>query len=426
MGLALTGAMVLTSGAAQAAKVGVTDFGLQGAAFGTRVIGGTLPGESGRTAFAVVSCTRKVGLTRANSLTGVNLGGVVKVGAISTVTKTSRDRKGLVHVLSRSSVASVSVTPEGAPAGLTISGLVNTAHAWGNGKGFNASAATSGVMVVSVGGSDISIPELPNLPLPAGEDVKVPLPGAGETITIPGLATITNSFKTEKFGKRFAFGRSNGLRIALEESGSRVIVGSAWARVNSGLPAGVMAGNAFASESRLLGGAVTSGRWAVKELPCQGTGGRWHTTAPADVKIPPVSPQVQVTAAKSSAYGIQYDNGGAKARTRSSVPVVSLGGGQAVIRGIYAQARVTKTSQGKYFKDALNTTPGSVTFNGERHALPSHGSYDLGPLGTIQTGVVRKGRFGIRVTAVKVTLLNGSAADTVFYIGNARAYIKPL
>ena len=408
VGVALAGALVFTAAPAQA-KLTQTNFGFQATAYGTRVVGGDLPATSGRTAFSFISCTRLAGRHASNNIAEADLGGAVHVGAVTSSNHTWRGRLGSVHVRSTNAIASVTLKQPDGP-GVKIKSLKTYAHSWHGRTGYHTSTRTSGVIV---------------LPLPSGDVQEVPLPGEGETLKIPGLATITGGWKHERTGKHYAHSSVNALRIRLVASNSLVIVGRAWARVNGGLPAGVMDGEAYGSKLTLLGGVVTSGKTAVKPLPCRGTRGVWRHTSTIDVKIPPVSPQIQVTATRSSVYGIQYANGAAKARVRTDIAKVSLGGGQVVIKGIHAQARVNKYRGGSYTKDARGTTPSSITFNGETHSLPSKGSYDLGALGRIETGKRSKGRYGIRVTAVKITLFNGTQADTVLYLGNARARIKP-
>ncbi|MBA2560214.1 MAG: hypothetical protein H0V07_10075, partial [Propionibacteriales bacterium] len=63
-----------TAGALAAKAPATTNYGFAGQAYGTKVRGGSLPANSGRTAVAVLGCTRRTGVSDANSLARVGLG----------------------------------------------------------------------------------------------------------------------------------------------------------------------------------------------------------------------------------------------------------------------------------------------------------------------------------------------------------------
>lgn len=420
--LGLTGAVVASAPAQ--AGTSVTDFGLQATAYGTSVHGGDLPATSGKSAMSWISCTRKAGLKASNHVAEANLGdGAIRVGAVTSANRTWKNSNG-VHVGSTNEIASVTIgDPDALEGALEIKSLKTNAHAWHNGKGYHAKTKTTGFLVATAGTLPIEtdIKDLPLVQLP-GEKFRVPLPDSGQYLTIPGVVTLTSDWTHNRATNTFGHASVNGLRVDLEASDSMVIVGRAWGRISGDVRAGVMGGRAFGSQASLLDGTATSGQSAVKPLPCPGTGGVWKSRSTASVTIPATA-SLGVT--RSEVYGKQNTNRSAAAKTRSTVASATLGDGDVVLEAIKAQANVHKSRTGKLTKNGKGTSPGTITINGNTTALPINGTYDLGALGTIDTNEVTRSKRGIRVTAVKVTLLNGTAADSVLLLGNAWTTIKP-
>ncbi|WP_109505367.1 choice-of-anchor P family protein [Nocardioides speluncae] len=88
------------------ADVVLTDYGFSNSAWGTEVVGGSLPVGSGATAHIVTSCTRKAGLDKTNEIVGVDLGGQVKVSGVKSRSRTYRGGGGF-HSWSQSYLAKV-------------------------------------------------------------------------------------------------------------------------------------------------------------------------------------------------------------------------------------------------------------------------------------------------------------------------------
>lgn len=418
----LAGAVLVTATPAQAA-VSRTNFGLEGTAYGTLVEGGQLPATSGKSAFSWISCTREAGREASNHVASANLGNAVEVGAVTSANRTWKNATG-VHMGSTNSIASVTIGDPSAQEGaLEVKALETNAHAWHDDKGYHAKTRTTGFLVATAGTTPIqtNIEQLPVLQVP-GQKFEVPLPKSGEYLTIPGVVTLTSDWTNNVTTRTFGHASVNGLRLDLEATDAMVILGRAWARVNGGVPAGVMGGRAFGSELKLLDGSVTSGQTAVKPLPCPGTGGVWKSRSSLGSTIPGTA-SLGVT--KSQVYGKQSTNRSAIAKTRSTVAEVTLGNGQVSLNAIAAQANVNKSRTGQVTKNSNGTSPGTITLNGKTRALPLDGTYPLGDLGTIETNEVTRSKFGIKVTSVKVTLFNGTAADSVLHLGNAWTSIRP-
>ena len=80
-------------------------------------------------------------------------------------------------------------------------------------------------------------------------------------------------------------------------------------------------------------------------------------------------------------------------------------------------------------RDTAGTIPGVLTFQGQTYTLPLGEAPELPPelaaLVSIQTGVTDlSDNRGLRVTALRITLLDGTAAGTVVNLGNAKATIR--
>lgn len=404
--LGVAGTLAVTvAPSASGATTGTTPYAYQGNAFGTEVVGGSLPTSSGRTAYVYLPCSRRTGHTFSNSVAGADLGGAVKVGAVASRTWTYRTT-GALNTKSVNTIASLVAGQAGGPQ-LTIKGLRTISHTWHNAKGFHTTVDTTGAMVFA------PVPGLPGTPLP--------LPGAGQTVALPGLGSLTGGYKHIRTTSYASTGGGSALRLHLDSSGSDVQIGHAWTRMDGGVPVALMGGQAFGSTARALDGTVTSGRTALEPLPCAGTRGKIHENTTASLTLPGA---VSGGATVSKVYGIEHADGRADAWTRSAVASVSLGGGQAVLNGIVAKAHVRRTAGGTWTVSSSGTTPGSITAGGKTQALPSHGTYDVPGLAHIETGIVTRTKHGIRVVAVRITLLSGSAANTVIDLGNAATRLR--
>ena len=80
-------------------------------------------------------------------------------------------------------------------------------------------------------------------------------------------------------------------------------------------------------------------------------------------------------------------------------------------------------------RDTEGTIPGVLTFQGQSYTLPLGSAPELPPelgaLISIQTGVTdQSDARGLKVTALRITLLSGTAAGTVVNLGNAKASIR--
>ena len=166
---------------------------------------------------------------------------------------------------------------------------------------------------------------------------------------------------------------------------------------------------------------VKSGRTGFVPMPCPGTMGKKITNDTADVDVPSA---VNVGATSSQVYSNYIKGGGALAITKSDLADITLGDGALKIDAVQAQAAVKKNKFGKVVKKTPFTRVLGLTVNGEPQALPVDGQeLEIPGVARIQTGVVQKFPRGLKVTALRVTLLDAAPDPIQVDIGNAGAYI---
>lgn len=375
----------------------LTSYGYSNGAWATEVVGGKLPVGSGLTAKVVTGCTRKAGLEQTNHIAGGDIGGMIKVSGVKSHSRTFKDSKGH-HSWAENYLAKVDIGDGAA----IIKGLTTTSESWVDKAGkYHTKSTIGGTLKVG--------------PLPV---IELPDPGT-QTIEIPGLVKITIG-KSESVVKQGVHAANERVALIVEvlPTDTVVKIGRAQSKILANMSKGVMAGNAYGSDLKLVDGAVTSGKTALRGMPCQGTYGRWIHNNTAGVNLPGVA-KVGVT--ESSALGKR----GAitSATTRSKVASVVLGDGQLKITGIYAQAQVIRrngvTTPKASFGILHVTAPDGKTYEltrGEALTIPG--------LATLTAGKVSKTGNSIIVTALHIQLLGDTPGASVIRLGNSRAALK--
>jgi hypothetical protein len=98
---------------------------------------------------------------------------------------------------------------------------------------------------------------------------------------------------------------------------------------------------------------------------------------------------------------------------------------QLEIGGIEAHARVRKAN-GELTKSTKGTTVAYIKVGDESYDVPDPGeTLEIPGLARIEVNKQYPGKYGIRVVAVEVTLLEGSPAQSVVNRGEAFARIRP-
>jgi hypothetical protein len=414
------------------AKTVTTDYGFSGRAWGTQARASVVGAGSSRSALSYLGCTRLAGLNRSNGAAevGATEGSMLTASAVKNRNWTYRTRK---RVGSRASSHIAEVTlgdPEGPH--LVIEGLRTLTNAYavrrtgrlGARSTFKAADVTANTGVAEfddlLDGVNDGLGDLSDA---------IAEQGGGE---IPGLGKLNIGGTRNKVRKLGAvssasaiWGTLYGPDMTLGTGDDvKVVVGKAGSNIHKDLPAGIMRGKAVPVEASLLGGEVKVGRLSDVPLPCPGTRGDIKKRATADVNLLNAD-VLDVSGLRGRVWGIQRDNGVAKAWTEATVAGASLGDGALEIEGVVGRVNVATNRAGRIVtRNIKGSTIGSLTADGERYALPDPGeTLEIPGLAKVRAMVTKKVKRGLSVTALQVTLLDDTAGDSVINLGQARAYI---
>ena len=408
--MTLVGSGLGVAGAASASRPdapedpNATPFAMKGWGFGTRVQGGQVPVDSGASAHQIVACTNKVGKDRTNEVADVVLPSLGTVSGVKTQVRTVRDG-ATVGVVSTNTIGKITLSDS--PLGtLVLNAVSTTAYAYNDGNAFGAT-------------TDTDLAKLQFLP-PIGPPLNLDLPSPGQPVEIPGFAKVTFAHswkpKTDNGARAFA----NGLKVRLLATNTTVRVAHAAAVIGSDVRHGIFTGESYALDGSALANVVQLGKNALLKMPCSVTAGVTKTRGLAGVDL---AGQIVVGAARSDQMADQ-DARKAWGYERSEVASVNLGNGALVIDGIVGQVNVTRTGpQPKDLaRDATGTSVGSITVNGQAQELPLDPPIEIPGLAKIEPKVVTKVPNGLKVTALRITLLDGTGA--VLELGNARLQVR--
>lgn len=397
--MAVTAVAAPTSATAQAKPAAEpTPYALSASAFGSTVNGGDLPISSGRTALAAIGCTNAAGKTNSNSVAGVDLPGLGSIDGIETVVSTNKNGQRVAST-ANNKIADVVLGAQGVGT-LRISALTTSARVAKTQSGFTAEHGVSAVLKVTVG--PVTTP--------------VDLPTEGNPVTIPGLAKIALGPVVERQGANGAFAKVNGLVVTVIPTNTVVKLGQAQARIDTGVKSGVFKGNASGEKVTVANDLIKLGAQPNTTIPCQGTGGDTRTRSVAGVSLPPA---LELGALQTRVEG---DNGDASASgfTEGSVASLDLGDGALEITGITGRANVSRTGR-KIVANANGTTVGEILVDGEPASIPTGGELEIPGLAKLENGPVVKSGASISVSALKLTLLDGTGATIL--LGNAKLAI---
>lgn len=390
-----TTAQAAVADRAPAAKV-KTEFAMKATGYGTRVQGGAIPVQSGTTAYQTIGCTNKAGLSRRNDVAAVTLPGLGQVDGVRTRVNTFTNKKlGKTTVVSQHDVARVKLGP------LVLRGVSSKATVWHDKDGFHKKVETS-LLSVRADGQSFPVPT-PNVP-----------------ITIPGLATIYLGDQNGYANAQGAYAAGNAIKVVLQPSDTVVRIAHSAAKMNRGVKVGRFRGQAHGTQVDALDANIKSGPLPLSYMPCQGTNGKIREKSVAGVDL---AGQLVVGAIRNRQMGKQNNNK-ATGWTESTIAGIKLG--PLEINAIKARANVTRLRNGTVKRNANGTTLGSITVSGQEFALPDPGTaieIPGVPLLAIYPNVVEKTKLGIKVTALRITLLDGTGAT--IDLGNARMEIKP-
>jgi hypothetical protein len=404
-------------------------------AFGTRVKADQAGFSSGPSAYISSGCTHKVPLSKTNDVSGVDTGtSGITIGAVDSVARSYRAKMGgLASTVSRaaSDVADVEV---GDPSTLQlqIKALHGVSTAWANKKGFHAGSSLSLGDTALVGSDASQFQQVSDLLNGPTSQVLTTLTQNGP-IVIPGLAQISLGAAHHRVAKRFAFANTTALVIDVFQSSSqtkpapgdtRITVGRSFARIAKYDYSGIFGGEAYGAQATLLNGVANVGKNVEMPLRCEGTAGKVRSEALAALTLPSGNP-LALSTVESDVYGTRgVPKGGATDWTSSRIAEVDLGGGQLVIKGIYVKTKAWRGADGKLHRRVYRSI-GSITANGQTYAAPAPGqSLTIPSLATITVPKATWTRTGVGATALRLTVLDNSAGDTVVDLANSRVTLK--
>lgn len=373
--------------------------------------------DSGRTAWALVSCTSKTGQTDKGRLVEAELpGNQVHIGGVTTRAKT-RKIKGGVRSAAVTRVGDIKLKA-GPGLSLKIDGLKGTSTSTYRGGKYSQKGAVDllGIKAV-VAGQEINLPFNPN-------DIS-----PGQTLKLPGLAKLTFLDTKGKATKNMARNSSVALEIKVllpgPLKGQTIRVGSSHTKLEQIAKQGTLGGFGQAARADLLNEVVKTGRIGHQWMPCAGTNGRWKRTAVAGVNVPTL---LRVGAASGQANGRLKPGKAPLSRTRARIANVKLGN-SLEIGAVQSWARVAK--HGKKYKKGSGVKVLQVKANGRNwtkainRAIKQQKSIQIPGIAKITPNVVKKNRKSITVTALKITLLDiADPLKSNIYLATSKARIK--
>jgi hypothetical protein len=392
--------------AAKAAKVTATDFGLEAWGFASKVAGGDVPTGSDKTAYSVVACTNKAGVSSANTETDGDLGDGVAFHGAATRAWTSRSGD-TVSTWSRHHINQVTVA--GSPLGdLRLEDLVSRSHAWHDSSGFHGTSSSSlGAIVLE----------------PAvGEPQTFPVPSPGQSVTVPGVAEITLGVGDTNVTADGADTNVSALRVRTLFSDSNARLAQTHAGIEDGAKTALYRGTAYATSLTAVDDLLTNGRTVSTSVPCVGTDGNWTDNHLSDTDLSGSMLASGLSSRQQS--GLTAPGQRPEVTTASRAGLVDLGDGL-LVRAVKARAHVMKTATG-YRRDIAGTSVGGITFNGEEQEFPEgENVMEIPGVAKIERAIVTRGPRSIEVTGLRVTLLDGTQAVGVLDLAFAKARLVP-
>jgi hypothetical protein len=177
-------------------------------------------------------------------------------------------------------------------------------------------------------------------------------------------------------------------------------------------------------DASLLDGAMALGRNPYTPMSCEGTGGHVRRTAVTDLEMATMN-QMQAGSVANRVFGRQdAPRGGASGWTESSLSALDLGGGQLRVSGILSRARVVRSSTNHYYPTAVQRV-GGIVANGTTYSAPKPGkALTIPGLARIEVPTPVRTARGITVVGLRITLLGGTAADTVVNVATAKLELR--
>jgi hypothetical protein len=379
-----------------------TKFAFKASGFGTRVQGGQLPAGSDTTAFQAIGCTNKAGIDRENHEAAVDVPGLGTVSGVKTHLWTEQ-RNGVVSSYSKHSVANITLG-DASTGSLEINAVSALARAYHDASGYHSRTRTEVASIIFTS--------------PGGEPQALEIPTPDQPLEVPGLAIIRIGSSAKRVSDHAAFAGANAIDIRVVPSDTRARIAHSAATVSGGVTYGIFDGYSFGTRVKAVDDNVSSGPTPLSLMPCQGTREILRKKAVAFLRLGDNQVGARAVDTQQWSRGSRDD---AEIVERGSIAEVDLGDGQLVINGIVGRAHAVLTRSG-VTSDAKGTQVLEILYNGEEQHFPSTGVIEIPGLVRIEDSIIKRNRYGIKVTALRLTLLDGSGA--VVNLGVAASYVR--
>lgn len=407
LALAATGALVTspasTAQAAERTRSEPTRFALHGSGYGSRLIGGDAPVSSDTTAFQALGCTNRSGKSTGNHVTRATLPGVGTAWEVSSRTWTT-SRRGVVSTRSSSSIERV-VLRDPAGGRLVIQGLESFSRAFNNGR-YDAVTSTRIGSITHVDA--------------AGQIQQLALPTPGQPIEVPGLAKISVGAEKTRVWSGSARAVADAVDIEFFPSSTRLRLAKSEAQITGGVQRGLFRGAGASIRASGLDDNVSVGRLALTLMPCRGTDGELRLKSIAEAHLGEDG-NILVRGLSARQLGDQTMRV-ASGFERSRIAAVEINGGEIVAENIIGRANVLRSEDGLR-RHPRGTEVGAVTVQGEQREFPENEDVIHVPgVVRLERSIVERHPTGISVTALRITLLDGTGV--VLDLGNAMLKIR--
>jgi len=414
--LAATGAVSLSPTATaqqQAASTStpvLTPYGYNTVASGLKLMAQGVDVRTVRQALVTQSCTRlaNTDLKVAKSAVATPDNPLINVSAITSTSKTYKigTKYGAIATNTIGDVA-IGNADFGT---ITIKGLTTSADAFHTPTGYHSkpSLDLAKISITLPGGTEIPAPLqdlLDAIDSQVMDQVITVLQTATAPIEIPGFGKIAIGETWKQKGAHFASADAHGLVIQFTGDGNNTLIylGQAHSRIGGVAPKSVFRSNIQAMDVQALDGAVHLSRVGATNLPCEGTYGATRHKAVDTAGI--VSPLLVKLSGIDNSYAGTQSKDGATGWVQSTVGTVEIPAAQLTLKGIVSRVKVTKVN-GKPLTSVVKTSLGELIIGGDSVAVPAPGEVlELtNGIGTIETGLVDKGKLGATAQAVRISL----------------------
>jgi hypothetical protein len=362
----------------------------------------TAPPPTNGTVGARVVCANRTRQRDEAAAASVDMLGV-SIHDVRSVAWTSRTG-GKTVSSSRATIGSVDIVDPSIGT-VTVSGIVSLSQAWHGRHGFHQASHPSVTSIVLH-------------PL-SGDDVTYPVPEPGHSVTIEDTIRVGVGRIEGGRTEHSAWSDVDAVTVLpLNGPFTKFKLAHSQARLQGGVGEQIYGGIALPVLGHDANGPLDSARDSVETVPCVGSGGALSGGTGIGRTLSDT-----VTARRVGGYQRSGPDSGGRPTVVviSEIRKVTIDGG-IEIWGIRGRAASIRSRDG-YRLSSHGTVVRRVLFNGERVRLLGRDSVNVGGIAVLEPRIVKRSKGTIELTALRVTMLDGSGQ--VFDLGFARATLRP-